>query len=460
MIALQQDRGARMRKVGHWLATITGGLLLLLVLLYGMASLRGPTDEQNAALALLEGPGPPTGSNGFALVWLLAYEMPDAERESVLAQDVKLFAQRPFEQAEMAAGFTSIAEGRYPKALLRSGDSHYCRWRGEHCLEKVRADTGAYARLIAEDAALLARVGTLADHGYVRSTFAPRLDMPLPAYQQLAYPLAQHAYAFVSGKTDEAMAGVCRDVTAARMMIGSGDNLITSMIGAAMLEGNSTLLADMLAELPADRALPPACTRAFAPAAPEEFSACSTMRGEARFMFAGMRQIPAGYTEGPLQSAAWPLIFDAEKTVARMAPRLAWYCTPPVRTAITLDVPAAEPPATAPMKQTPLQCLDNIVGCILSDLGEAQLTGYQHRLQDARMRLMAMSTLLWLRDHRSDAPITQRLAQTPERLRSTRRPLALAKDGKSVSIPLFDARHAERWSVPLPASRLPASQSR
>lgn len=447
-----------MRKVVRWLRTITGGLLLLVALLYGIASLRGPTDEQNAALVLLDDPGPPAGSNGFALVWLLAYEIPDAERERVLAQDVRRFAQRPLEQAEIAAGFTSVADGRYPKAPLRSGDSHYCRWREGKCLEKVRADTGAYARLIAEDAALLARIGTLGDYGYVRNTFTPRLDMPIPAYQQLAYPLAQHAYAFASGNTDEALAGVCRDVATARMMIGSGDNLITSMIGAAMLEGNSTLFADMLAELPADRALPAACSRAFAPAAPEEFSACTTMRGEARFMFAGMHQIPAGYADGPLQRAAWPLIFDAGKTVARMAPRLAWYCTPPVRTAIALDVPAAEPPATATMKQTPFQCLDNIVGCILSDVAETQLTGYQHRLQDARMRLMTMGTLLWLRDHRSDAPMTQRLAQTPEKLRSMRRPLALAKDGKSVSIPLFDTRHAERWSVPLPASRLQASQ--
>lgn len=450
-----------MRKIVRWFATIIGCLLLLAVLLYGLASLRGPTDEQNAALALLEDRGPPKGPNGFALVWLLAYDVPDAERESMLAQDVQRFAQRPLGQAEITAGFTSGAEGRYPKAQLRSGDSLYCRWRQEDCLSKVRADADAYARLIAEDAALLARAGALADYGYVRSTFPPRLDMPIPGYQQLAYPLAQHAYAFVSGNTDGALEGVCRDVTTARMMINSGDNLITSMIGAAMLEGNSALLADMLAELPTDRALPASCARAFAPAAPDEFSACTAMRGEARFMFAGMRQIPAEYTrQGPLQGVMWPLLFDAEKTVARMAPRLAWYCTQPVRTAVTLDVPAAAPPATTPMRKTPLQCFDNVAGCVLSDVGEMQLTGYQHRLQDARMRLMTMSMLLWLRDDRSDAPMTQRLAQMPQTLRSAQRPLTLAKDGNSVSIPLFDTHHAQRWSVPLPASRLPARQPR
>lgn len=445
----------------RWFATIIGCLLLLAVLLYGLASLRGPTDEQNAALALLEDPGPPAGPNGFALIWLLAYDMTDAERESVLAQDVQRFAQRPLEQAEITADFTSGAEGRYRKVQLRSGDSLYCRWREENCLAKVRTDTDAYARLIAEDAALLARAGTLKDYGHVRNMFAPRLDMPIPAYQQLSYPLTQHAYAFASGNTDGALEGVCRDVTTARMMINSGDNLITSMIGAAMLEGNIALLADMLAELPTDRTLPTTCARAFAPAAPDEFSACTAMRGEARFMFAGMRQIPAEYKkQGPLQGAMWPLLFDAEKTAARMAPRLAWYCTQPVRTTVALDVPAAAPPATTPMRQTPLQCFDNIAGCILSDVGETQLTGYQHRLQDARMRLMTMGTLLWLRDHRSDAPMRQRLAQTPETLRSQRRPPTLAKDGKSVSIPLFDTHHAQRWSVPLPASRLPARQPR
>lgn len=447
-----------MRKVVRWFATIVGCLLLLTMLLYGVASLRGPTDEQKSALALLQDPGPPAGKNGFALVWLLKYDIPDAEREAVLAQDVQQFAQRPLQQSDIAHHFTSVAEGRYPKTQSGSDGSPYCKWREEGCLAKVRADTAAYARLITADAAILARAESLANYGYVRNTFPPRLDMPVPAYHQLAYPLAKHAYTFVSGDTDAALDGVCRDATTARRLIGSGDNLITSMIGAAMLEGNSTLLADMLAELPADYVLPSSCPRAFAPAAPEEFSACPAMRGEARFMFAGMRQIRAGYQDqGFLQGALPLLFFDAEKTIARMAPRQAWYCTQPVLTAVARDVPTPSPPATESMRETPLQCFDNIAGCILSDIAATDLTTYQHRLQDARMRLMTVGTLLWLRDHPADEAMTQRLAQAPEMLRSDRRPVALTKDGKAVSIPLFDTRHAQQWSVPLPASRLPVS---
>lgn len=449
-----------MRKVVRWFATIVGCLLLLAMLLYGVASLRGATDEQKSALALLEDPGPPAGRNGFALVWLLEYDMPDSEREAVLAQDVQRFAQRPFQQSDIAANFTSVAEGRYQKSQSGSDGSPYCRWREEGCLAKVRANTAAYTRLIAADAAILARAESLASYGYVRSTFPPRLDMPIPAYRQLVHPLTKHAYTFVSGDTDAALDGVCRDATTARMMIGSGDNLITSMIGAAMLEGNSALLADMLAELPTDHILPSSCTRAFALAAPEEFSACATMRGEARFMFGGMRQIPAEYKDqGFLQGALWPIFFDAEKTVARMAPSLAWYCTQPVLTAVTRDVPAPPPPATESIGETPLQCFDNIAGCVLSDVAPTDLTSYQHRLQDARMRLMTMGTLLWLRDHPADEAMAQHLARTPEMLRSKHRPLALTKDRKAVSIPLFNTGHAQQWSVPLPASRKPVSGS-
>jgi len=234
-----------MGKVLRWFIAIVGGLALLVIALFAIARLRGPDREQKAALALLEQTTPHVGRNAFALLWLLPYDVPEQEREPVLAEDVARFQKTavPTAGAETFTNFASIAEKRYPAPNATPERERSCKWRDRDCLAKVRAEPEVYARLLEADAALIARADTIATYGYVRSPFPPRLDTPIPAYQSLAYPLTRHAHAFAAGDLDAGLDGVCRGVSAARMMIRDGENLISSMIGAVTLQGNSGLLA-------------------------------------------------------------------------------------------------------------------------------------------------------------------------------------------------------------------------
>ena len=112
-----------------------------------------------------------------------------------------------------------------------------------------------------------------------------------------------------------------------------------------------------------------------------------------------LRQLNATGTAGARwQDRLQPLLYDHEQTVARMAPPLAWYCNDPARTAVARDVPVETPPM--PSRAEPrLSCVANLVGCALADIGSPAYVDYQLRLQDARIRLIATATLLWLRDH-------------------------------------------------------------
>jgi hypothetical protein len=214
----------------------------------------------------------------------------------------------------------------------------------------------------------------------------------------------------------------------------------------------------MLAELPVDHPLPASCTIAFAPPGQDEFSLCNTMRGEARYIFGTMQQVANSRhaTGTSWQDRLLPVLYDYDKSVARMAPRLAWYCGSQARAALAADLPTKAPPTTS---MSSLECFDNFVGCILADISSVSVDEYQHRLQDAAIRLKATTTLLWLRSHPSDQPLNDQLARRPKALRSPRRELQPDKDGTSVSIELFDSRQGGRWTVPIPGSRLPASSS-
>jgi len=446
-----------MARAFRWIGVTLGCLILVAIAAFVIARMRGPSEEEKAALALLEEPAAPVGQNAFAALWLMPYPVPEAELEAVLAEDVRRFSQRPIvSQAEADAlpAFTSIAGKQYP-ADSEPDRARYCKWRSGDCLSKVRAEPEAYARLLGADAALLARATAISRYGHVRSPFPQRMDVPFPSYHHLSLPLTRHAYSFVTGDADAALNGACRDISTARMLIVHGDNLISSMIGAAMLQGNVGLLADMLAELPTEHPLPSSCTTALAPAPSDEFSACPAMRREARLVFGSMREINSSDnpTGKAWQAPLFPIFYDHDKTVARMAPRLAWYCGKEAESAIAADLSVQASPASG----ASFACVDNFIGCVLADAGDASFDEYQHRLQDAGLRLKVMSTIVWLRDQPRDKSTAARLARRPQSMRSPAREVRISEDGTSLEIDLFDDRDGPTWQLPLPASRLPVA---
>ena len=74
-----------------------GGIALLAVaLLWGVSKLVGASGAERDALAVMSKPVALSGKNAYAAVWLVDYSVPEAERESILAEDVRRYvARRP-----------------------------------------------------------------------------------------------------------------------------------------------------------------------------------------------------------------------------------------------------------------------------------------------------------------------------------------------------------------------------
>ena len=299
------------------------------------------------------------------------------------AEDVERYVPYVFVGSNNAGGktykpFVSVAESRYPDPHAQSkGDSVYCGWRDDDCLGKVAADLKMYEEILSRDATLLERAIALSKYDYVRNMFTPGMDMSIPPYQLLSRTKTQNAYLFVSGKVDDALAGTCRDASTARMLIRSGDNLIGSTIGAAMLQGSASLFADMLSRLPVKHPLPNNCLSAFALPSIDELSICNTMRGEFVFGSSGFRTAMQGEDRGSwLNAAQLALTYNEEKTIAYSAANLAQWCADDALALVKSDEPVHFKPLPGnDYRLWSLQCVDNAVGCILNQIAAARLFG-------------------------------------------------------------------------------------
>lgn len=454
-----------MIRILRWSAAVVAALALFVVAVHLVSRAMGPSEAERQALLLVDAPPQlPPGRDGFAALYTLRHDVPQAEQARVLAEDVRRFAATsPLALGETgdAPAWHSVLDDwpQLPAGL--PDEPRWCPLREAGCVDRVRAAPGAYASLVARNATLLDRTAALAGYDYFHNPFAARLDMPIPAYQPLTWLPTRHAWRFVNGQVDEALAGACGDVALGRRVIEASDSLITSMISAALVRGNATLLADMLAELPRDHPLPAQCSQAFGHPLAVDRAMCGAMLGEGRFSMAGLRtqiagQIAAGTSgyDGP----AWAhrLLFDPERTAARWAPTFAWYCGDQARELIVADRPLVD--ATPPPSRWSLACASNAVGCILADIDRPAYRDYGRRLQDADARLRAMAALLWLR--KQEGAIDEAaLARLPESMRSPARPLRLDLSAATLGTALYaqsrpDRDHDGTWTVPLPASRL------
>lgn len=447
--------------MNKWARVLLGVVLFIVFVAgsaWGLSRLAGPTDAQKAALALMDDP-PMTGRNAFGALWLLAYEIPEAQREAVLAEDLRRFrAAAARVPGEIGAGpafsFGSSAEGRFPEATPSADDMKlFCGSRGD-CLESVAADRAAHASLVERHAALIDRVEALSAYDHiVHPTSEALIDTILPPYQYGKLPATRHALLFVDGRRDEAFDGTCRAIATWRRLGARSDHLIARMIGVAYAaDVYGTLFAEMLAQVPRDYLLPASCTQAFAPIGDDELSLCRAMRGEFRFLQAVLRRAARDGLdgdEGPLTRALQGLYFDIETTEADRAEDLAWHCGDVAQAQMRNDIPARPP---APEKDLfRFQCIANAAGCILAQIAAPSFELYSSRVQDGNAKLRLLALLVRLRADTTDArPFAERLRAHAGDVGSAQRRPVVAAGGRSLQLRMFDPRKAGAWSIPLP----------
>ena len=85
------------------------------------------------------------------------------------------------------------------------------------------------------------------------------------------------------------ISATCADLAAWRRLRPTTDLLIHDMVAVAFAQSQAGLLAEMLAEWPADRPLPEACYLALAPVSENGRDQCNVWRGEARYTVISVR---------------------------------------------------------------------------------------------------------------------------------------------------------------------------
>lgn len=431
------------------------GLVCMAVALYTVSRLMPPPRAEADALALLDAPRERAGRNGFAALWAVAHDLPLERAQALLDEEARRLSLHSLPDAAHAPYANVLAS--YP--LLVATDTApavSCNALMGGCLHAVRQDPAGFAAMREQRRALTARIAALDAYDYFANPLPPRPEAMMPSYQVLLQELDVHAHAFVAGDVDAGLEGACRSVSLGRRLAGSGDNLLASMVGAALVEGGSMLFVDMLAELPPERALPPTCQRAFPAEVSMASAICPTMLGEGHHIVDGMRLLNREQQRQDWRAA---IFMDVEKTAARSAPRFAWYCGDEATVLVQADRPLRSPARdTSPWS---LACVANAVGCILDGIAAPRLDGHARRLQDADMRLKLVATWLWLREHPDDPrPLAERLVARPDALKSLARAIGVSADGRLVA-----ARHEARpqggdGGLPIPEWMADAGRSR
>jgi len=432
-------------------------LLLLVVVWFGLAetkSLPEPTAVQRKALATLStGTVRATGKhNGFRGLWLVAYNIPDADVYKVMNSDVAhygLTAPRSFSGKQ-----PSTAEGHYPRQDLAADAPGLCQSQEDDCLARTRTRLDAARKLVADHALLLDHMRELGDADHFHDLFRPgagNVAESIPALTGLQ--LTDAALHFVDGGRDEALSRVCLVAATSRTAVTHGDSTRLDAAESIAYQRAAYLFAEMLAEMPAKAPLPDACTTAFAPVADADLDLCDAMKLESRdgdftaeAMFRHANQNHSSF-KGFLQE----VFYNQWASEALHAVNLASYC-------YYADADIKQ--EWARMKSADFIALDGWEGALLNPAGEAievdstvDYSGLASRVENLQRVNELVRTALDLRSKAAAAAGTSidQLAAgaLPKDMswNANHRQLRMARSWKR------DDQPAD-FSIPLPATRL------
>lgn len=439
------------------LAVAVLAIIALLAALWGVSRALYPTDEQLAAVAVMQMRQPPEGENVFAAIWTLRHAVPMDEMAAVVERDKQrlegILATRDSDGVD-PAGFESVVE-QYPDLSPPENDRRmFCAARDGSCLERVREDVAGYRELVARNRQLIDRGDALAGYDHYRNLMPATWGSPLPPFSPARFPATRQALWFIDGRIEEALAATCRNIAGWRRLTASADQLVARMLGQLYTTDlHGRLLAQMLAELPLDHPLPAYCKAALVAPKTSELSLCLAMRDEYTSGASAMEAIEtSGNTGlGPLDRLKGSFLFNAEATNAERAVQLAQLCSDTELARLAEDLPAIDAPEPAGLIR--LACVGNFIGCVLNGIAAPAYTDYQLRAQDFGAQLELLATLVWLRENADrSARLESLLTSRPDALKSPTRQVEIGEDGDSLHIRMFDDARGENWSVPLPTA--------
>lgn len=432
---------------------LLAGLLILAAAVWMWSRLQGPSPAQREAMALLQPSPLPEGRNAFDALWLLARDVPESGLRQVVTADMRRI------RAELARSVDAVPSGPEHGAAARYRDLRpgvadmklFCPHRGD-CLQRVRADPGGYAALVERHRLLLDRVAALSGHDFYRSRLPLDVRAPLPQFTLARLGLTEAAQRYVSGDVDGGLARACTGLRTWRRLGAHSDSLIVRMLGVALAtDGYGRLLAQMLAELPGDHPLPPACDAALAPVALQELSICEAMRGEYAANVAATDVVRYRETGSVVDAMFGRLVYDPRQTRALMAEDRVRACSEKAQSLLAADRQLNW--QEVPRSPWRMACAANLAGCILADIAAPAYVGYAWRAQDGGARLDLLRGVVSLHGGSGDGRAQEAaLRRFWAATRGSDRELRFVDGGRAVEVREFDGARGGWWQLPLPAA--------
>lgn len=429
------------------------GLLLLLALVWlGLVLsewLPRSTEAELTAMAVLESKSANVSGarNAFPAIWLMSYDVPDAELEAVAAADTAAFLDAT--KQGQVTHFTSTAEGKYAAVPGPPGiDPLLCETWGGSCLVRVRANPEASRARVAEFAKRLERGDRLAQYDHYAYGFRPRLDAPIGGASSFTLQLTAAALDYLDGNVDSAFARVCHGTATWRRLRAHSDALIMDMLGVAQMSGAAKLYAEMLAEQAPD--FTPPCAETFAPLSDAEANQCAVFRGEFLFMRNTIEDetLFAELADSEnRRSRLLPALINERHVVHASAPYFANQCT-----AENLErVRRRDPAPLPPVGDSPCGAMSwtfDPVGCHIALLSMPDYNDYYLRVLDLDARLKLLQSALWLRTQPADGDRAAQFAARPGGLQSTHHPMRYDSEHNMLRMTNLEKRRGEFWEIP------------
>lgn len=440
-----------MKRILIWILWLLAAGIGLLVCLWLISRLRGPSSDQADALALMQERAPvPAGGNAFPAMWLLAYDVPESQLQAVAEVDLaqsKVVVTPEGDGMSVALTRTGMEQFE-DQTPSRADKALFCTTGDGGCLERVHADPVAYDGLIERNRELLDRVVALQGYGYYRRPESDPVQTMSPPFQYAVYDLTRVAWQFSRGEVDTALAGACDGAQTWRRLGAHSDSFLARSVSTGNVEGYTRLVAQMLGELPSSHEVPASCAAAFAPSTVADASICEAMRGEIAMSDQMMRQSLAVGAPSGLSRLSRSTYLDVEKTSVLFAAGNAWACSEDTKAALQSDIRVVPPPARTARSLVRLECVANLAGCVFSDIAFPAYYPYQSKAQDHAARLELMAALLWLRSNASPGePLQAQLMRYWEENRRGEREIRFEDNGRLIAMELY-GHGPEWWSLP------------
>ena len=194
--------------------------------------------------------------------------------------DPALIAQ--LEQERPAAVGKNGADALFALPKVPTVPAFQCQTDSTDCLAKARQNLATYHKEATQHQKAWQKqekaIAALLQYGH----YLANLDAP--PYGHMISERFRATYRFVDGEKEAAMQSVCTDAALGLHFINTAHSqILDGIIGASMIGRDVPLLAEMLAESPADTRLPAACDKVKVQPA-ENLSLCPRMYGEWRGM--------------------------------------------------------------------------------------------------------------------------------------------------------------------------------